>query len=117
MLLTLSRLLSFSAAIGAIALWIRVTFLDSGPSGTGATNVVAMLMMVLALLVVWASLRTAPRLMLWAFFFSFFVPPTGLYLLGVPHYAKWIGVCNLLYLVAAVLMWCTQRGSVPRLTS
>lgn len=115
MLLTLSRLLGFAAAVGVITLAIQMAFFAQG--FTALNRAIIMLTVPLALLVIWAALKAAPRLMLWTFFFSFFVvPPTGMYALGLPHYIKWIGVCNLFYLVAAVLMWSAQRGAFPRLT-
>ncbi len=35
--------------------------------------------------------------------------PVGLYLVGVPHWLKWVGVANLGYIAAAALLWSGSR--------
>jgi hypothetical protein len=60
------------------------------------------LMILLALLAAWASLAIRPFVLVAVFFASFF--PAGLYFTFTPGFLKWIGVCDVLYLVAAGLM-------------
>jgi hypothetical protein len=61
---------------------------------------VAIFMSLLALLAGWAALKSKPGWLLVAFLLSFF--PVGLYLLGTPGLFRWIGVGNLLYLLAGL---------------
>ncbi len=69
----------------------------------------AALMIVLALAAAWASLNTKPLILLFAFVGSFV--PSGFYmLLLTPSPFKWIGVGNLLYLVAGLLMLSSRRS-------
>ena len=69
---------------------------------TMETYWVAAIMILLALLVVWAILNHMPGLIFLAFLASFF--PVGLYMLGTPGLFMGIGICNLLYLTAGILM-------------
>jgi hypothetical protein len=59
-------------------------------------------MVVLALTAAWASLYGKPLVLLLAFVLSFV--PFGLYMLGTPGAFFWIGVADLLYLFAALLL-------------
>jgi hypothetical protein len=40
--------------------------------------------------------------------------PVGFYLLGTPSIFAGIGLANLLYCVAATLLWLAQRGGARR---
>ncbi|MCA1848006.1 MAG: hypothetical protein LC704_03275, partial [Actinobacteria bacterium] len=68
-------------------------------------------MILLALLAAWASLTIRPFVLCVVFFASYF--PIGLYLTFTPVFLKWIGVCDVLYLVAAGAMLVVRgyRGS------
>jgi hypothetical protein len=61
-----------------------------------------LLMVAAAFLGIVASVMARPLWMLIVFCVSFF--PMGFYLLGTPGIFKWIGVCNIGFLVSAVLM-------------
>lgn len=105
LLLVLARSAGLVGALSSVVLW--VTFLsfipysspvqgfDSGPYVTAA------MMVVLAVAAAWAVVKIKPIILLGAFVGSF---PFGLYLMGTPTVLKWTGVCNLLYLVALVLI-------------
>jgi hypothetical protein len=68
---------------------------------------VAILMSLLALLAGWAALKFKPGWLLAAFLLSFF--PVGLYLLGMPGLFRWIGLGNLLYLLAGLSLILYRR--------
>ena len=68
---------------------------------------VAILMSLLALLAGWAAFKFKPGWLLAAFLLSFF--PVGLYLLGTPGIFRWIGVANLLYLLAGLNLILYRR--------
>jgi len=66
-------------------------------------------MMMFALFAVIASLR-GHGFALVIFIVSFF--PVGGYLLGVPHWLRWIGVSNLGFLVAGLMiMYSTRKAT------
>ncbi len=59
-------------------------------------------MVLLALLVIWGVIVGKPVPVFVAFLLSFF--PVGLYFLGTPGVFAWIGVLDVLYLVAGALL-------------
>jgi len=68
---------------------------------TEATFVIAATMVALALTAAYAALKARPLVVLFTFVASFF--PVGFYLLLTPN-GLWIGVGNLLYLLAGALI-------------
>lgn len=62
----------------------------------------AIIMILLAVAAAWAALHVKPLILFGAFVGSFM--PAGFYVLLTPSTFKWIGVANLLYLVALLLM-------------
>jgi hypothetical protein len=68
---------------------------------------VAILMSLLALLAGWAAVKFKPDWLLIAFMASFF--PVGLYLLGTPGVFRWIGIGNLLYMLAGLSLILYRR--------
>jgi hypothetical protein len=102
-LLSLARAVGLAAACAAIVLYGSV-FAEE-PTWPIAV------MILLALLAAWASLTIRPLVLCGVFFASFF--PIGLYLTFTSGFLKWIGVCDVLYLVAARLMLVVRgyRGS------
>jgi hypothetical protein len=106
--LVLGRLTGLVAALSAVALYAVLVFFNpyvSSPGQGGAdvvTHVVVALMVVLALTAAWASLYGKPLVLVLVFVPSFV--PFGLYMLGTPGVFFWIGVANLLYLFAALLL-------------
>jgi hypothetical protein len=106
--LVLGRLAGLLAALSAIALYAVLVFFNPyvsspGQGGTDVTtHVVVALMVVLALTAAWASLYGRPLVLVLTFLLSFV--PFGLYMLGTPGVFLWIGVADLLYLLAALLL-------------
>lgn len=104
-------------AIGAIAgiiacgSWLAaMTLPDSGLKLSGLTLIVSVGMIFLAIFAVIASLRGHGVPLLVIFFASFF--PVGLYLIGAPHPLKWVGVSNLGFLVAGLLIWRARKYTI-----
>lgn len=108
----LGRLVGGVASMGNIALIIVLLFFN--PFGNFEipveTYFIFSLMIVLSLLALYACIKVKPLVMYGAFFGSFF--PIGLYLLGVPSIFKWIGIFDVLYLVAAVLMSLNKQSFI-----
>lgn len=118
--LILSRLVGLASAVAAITLWILLFYWlfirwpseDIESVFMVGPLVVGLFKIFLALVVIKASHKIEPRLLLGAFLLSFLLPPTGLYLLGVPkpEFARFIIACDLSYLVAWVLMIYGRRS-------
>jgi len=70
---------------------------------SGIAFAIALFMMVLAIMTVIASVHGHGITLIVLFFASFF--PIGLYLLGVPSWVRVIGVLNLGYLIAGLVVW------------
>lgn len=99
-----TRLSGALACVGAAALWM--VFLFANPHGEGGrtagTLFVAGAMIVLAAAGAVASIAGAPLWM--GAVAAVSLCPLGFYLLGTPGVFLWIGLCNLVLLVAAVLL-------------
>jgi membrane protein implicated in regulation of membrane protease activity len=68
-----------------------------------ASMAVILIMIVLAVVAIVASLKGHPAVLLVIFGVSFF--PIGLYVLGVPHWIQWVGLSNMGYLLASIVIW------------
>ncbi len=107
LLLILARLAGLLGALAAAALWIVFMFFNpyaspnQSPDPELGLYVMATMMILLAAAVAWAVVNVKPLILLGAFIGSF-VP--GFYVLLTPSIFKWIGVANLLYLVALLLI-------------
>jgi len=95
----------------AIALWILFAsrIVSTGNSGG---LLVAMTMIAVAVAAIGGSIAASPGVVLIAFAVSFV--PVGFYLLGTPSIFAGIGLANLLYCVAATLLWLARRGGARR---
>ena len=106
--LALGRLVGLAAALSAITLYVVLVFFNPYVTSPGQgeadvmPHVVVALMVALALTAAWASLRGKPLVLVLAFILSFV--PFGLYMLGTPGVFLWIGVADLLYLFAALVL-------------
>jgi hypothetical protein len=94
---------------GAAALWLILLFANPyGEEGMGAgTLFVAGAMIVLAVVGAVASILGEPFLMGAVAVISLF--PVGLYLLGTPGIFLGIGLCDLILLAAATLLYRAER--------
>jgi hypothetical protein len=107
--LQIIRLIGLTGAILSIVLYGWFVFFNPYSNQGLTTEVYGMvsLMSLLALLAGWAAFKFKPGWLFAAFLLSFF--PVGLYLLGTPGVFRWIGVANLLYLLAALSMMFYPR--------
>ncbi len=90
---------SIAAILWMMSLWSPDT---SFTFNIGSTAVV-LLMVILAIIIIVASLKAHATVMVVVFGISFF--PIGLYVLGIPHWIQWVGLANIGYLLASVLIW------------
>jgi hypothetical protein len=91
---------------GAVAslLWMMSLWLPETSFSFGiASMAVILIMIVLAVIVIVASLKGHSTALIVIFGISFF--PVGLYMLGVPHWLQWVGLANIGYLFAGVIIW------------
>ncbi len=111
-MLNISRLLGLSAAVGLISLWGIFGWLNpNGSQGlTWGSYLLIGVMMVLAIIGLVGVLIDHPILMLVVFGLSFV--PVGLYLLATPGLFRWIGLLDLLFLIAALLKLFERRLSL-----
>ena len=115
MLQTLSRyagkFIGAASGVAACGLWLWVLATPQDTFLLSAAHIaVGVLMMLFALFAVIASLRGHGLALLIMFFMSFF--PVGGYLLGLPHWLRWIGVSNLGFLAAGLLiMYSTRKAT------
>lgn len=93
-----------ASAMWIIALWAPAPSLPL----TGASFVTAVVMAFLAIFAVIASVRSHGVVLVVLFFASFF--PVGVYLLGIPHWLRWVAFCNLGYLLAGLVIWRSTRN-------
>ncbi len=102
--LLLARVVGVGAASATIVLYC--VFLFANPYNqkgiTGSTYIVGEIMVALALLAAWSAWTLKPWALVLAFAASFF--PVGFYLLGSPGIFTFVGVANVLYLVAGALI-------------
>ena len=115
MLQTLSRyvgkFIGAASGVAACGLWLWVLGTPQDTFFLSAVHIaVGVLMMLLATFAVIASLRGHGLVLVVMFIMSFF--PVGGYLLGVPHWLRWIGVSNLGFLVAGLMiMYSTRKAT------
>lgn len=94
----------------AASLWL-LGMLGPLSSATAQPSILsATLFGLLALSAAAAAILRRPVILLVIFALSFM--PVGLYLIGVPHWMKWIGVFNRGYLVSAWLLWRGSKSSL-----
>ena len=92
-----------SGAVAAILWMMSLWSPETSFTFNIASTAVVLFMMVLAVIIIVASLKAHATVMIVIFGISFF--PIGLYVLGVPHWIQWVGMANIGYLLAGVLIW------------
>jgi len=90
---------SLAAILWMMSLWAP----DTTFTFNIASTAVVLLMIVLSIIIIVATLKAHATAMIIIFGISFF--PIGLYVLGVPHWIQWVGLANIGYLMAGVLIW------------
>ena len=105
-MLKLTRIAGYLACLGSAILLVVLKFFNPyTPEIVRSVPVTLMLMLALAGMA--ASLAAKPYWMLALAIISFI--PIGLYLLGTPGIFRWVGVLNLLFLAAGLLMLFARR--------
>lgn len=99
-MLKVARLSGLLTSIGVLGLYLVFVFFNPYRPGSLTLPIVAM--MVLALVGALAAWWAKPYLMLAIFLVTFV--PVGLYMLGTPGLFKWIGILQLVFLLASILM-------------
>jgi len=90
-------------------LWLATLWDPSSPfSFSPASFIVVLGMLLIAILVVIASIKGNSTMLLVLFFIAFL--PIGLYVIGVPHWVRWVGLANVGYLVAGLLLRVHASG-------
>ncbi len=93
----------------ACLFWVAAMWMPSTQSVlSGWSFAVAALMLLLSIVAVIASMRGHGNVMLAMFLASFL--PVGAYLIRVDHWLHWVGVLNVVLLVAALV----TRWTAPR---
>lgn len=108
MLRTLSqyagKIIGTASGVAACGLWLWALGTPQGTFSLSALNIaIGVLMMLIAIFAVIASVRGHGLALLVMFIMSFF--PVGAYLFGIPHWLRWIGVADLGFLVAGLMIW------------
>ena len=108
MLRTLSqyagKIIGAASGVAACGLWLWALGTPQPSfSFSGVSIAIAILMMLIAIFAVIASVRGHGVALVVMFIMSFF--PVGAYLFGIPHWLRWIGVTDLGFLVAGLMIW------------
>ena len=116
--LVLGKLIGFVSGCIAAIMWNQLMWFGGSESSQLFSDfaksawsqpfpvfVVAMIMVILSVAVVIASVREHYRALVVLFVVSFF--PIGISLFTADHWIKWVGVVNIGFLVAGLLMWRT----------
>lgn len=96
------RLIGVISGAVSCVLWMAALWDPGSPfSFKPASMLVVFLMILIAILAVIASIKGNSTILLILFFISFL--PIGLYVIGVPHWIRWVGLTNTGYLLAGLL--------------
>jgi len=100
----LGKFTGIVSGVGTCASWIVAMWVPTPALPlSGIAFVVALLMVMLAIIAVFASIHGHGITLIVLFFASFF--PIGVFLLGLPGWVRVIGVLNLGYLIAGLVAW------------
>jgi hypothetical protein len=120
MLRTLSqyagKIIGAASGVAACGLWLWALGTPQGTFSLSAVNIaIGVLMMLIAIFAVIASVRGHGLALVVMFIMSFF--PVGAYLFGMPHWLRWIGVSDLGFLVAGLMIWYSTPKTVKHQAS
>ena len=90
---------AITALLWMLALWSP----DAAFSFNIASMAVILTMVILAVVAIVASLKGHAAVLIVIFGVSFF--PVGLYVLGIPHWIQWVGLANIGFLLAGLMIW------------
>jgi hypothetical protein len=114
MLQTLSyyagKIIGAASGVAACGLWLWALGTPQGPFSLSPVHIaIGVLMMLFAIFAVIASVRGHGLALLIMFIMSFF--PVGGYLFGIPHWLRWIGVLDLGFLMAGLMLLYSTRNT------
>jgi ABC-type multidrug transport system permease subunit len=120
MLRTLSqyagKIIGAASGVAACGLWLWALGTPQGTFSLSAAYIaIGVLMILIAIFAVIASVRGHGLALVVMFMMSFF--PVGAYLSGMPHWLRWIGVADLGFLVAGLMIWCSTPKTVEQRAS
>jgi len=100
---TAGRIIGMISGAVSCLLW-TATIWDpaAGFTLSTASFAVVLLMLLIGAVVVVASIKANSTMLLVLFVVAFL--PVGLYLIGVPYWIRWVGLSNLGYLLAGLLL-------------
>ncbi len=97
------RIIGATSGVAACGLWLWALGTPQGTFSLSPVHIaVGVLMMLFAIFAVIASVRGHGLALIIMFIMSFF--PVGGYLFGIPDWLRWIGVLNLGFLVAGLMI-------------
>ena len=104
----IGQVIGIVSGAGASACWIVAMVVEgSGLELGGLTFIVALGMAVMAMIAVIASVHGHGIVLMVLFFASFF--PVGMSILDLPTWAQAIGVLNIGYFLAGLILWWANR--------
>ena len=114
MLRTLSyyagKIIGAASGVAACGLWLWALGTPQGPFSLSPVHIaIGVLMMLFSIFAVIASVRGHGLALLIMFIMSFF--PVGGYLFGIPHWLRWIGVLDLGFLMAGLMLLYSTRNT------
>ena len=110
------KIIGAASGVAACALWLWALGTPQGTFSLSAVHIaIGVLMMLFAIFAVIASIRGHGLALLIMFIMSFF--PVGGYLFGVPHWYRWIGILNLGFLVAGLMILYSAPKSADERSS
>ena len=105
-----------ASGVAACGIWLWALGTPQGTLSLSAAYIaIGVLMMLIAIFAVIASVRGHGVALLVLFMMSFF--PVGAYLFGIPHGLRWIGVVDLGFLVAGLMIWYSTPKTVEQRAS
>jgi len=97
------RIIGAASGAAACGLWLWALGTPQGTFSLSAVHIaIGVLMMLFAIFAVIASVRGHSLALVLMFIMSFF--PVGGYLIGIPHWLRWIGVLDLGFLMAGLMI-------------
>ncbi len=110
------KIIGAASGVAACGLWLWALGTPQGTFSLSAVNIaIGVLMMLIAISAVIASVRGHGLALVVMFIMSFF--PVGAYLFGIPHWLRWIGVSDLGFLVAGLMIWYSTPKTVEHQAS
>jgi hypothetical protein len=120
MLRTLSyyagKIIGAASGVAACGLWLWALGTPQGAFSHSPVNIaIGVLMMLFAIFAVIASVRGHGLALLIMFIMSFL--PVGGYLFGIPHWLRWIGISDLGFLMAGLMILYSTRNAAEHQVS